>query len=275
MPELPEVETVKNSLKLRLIGKKIYKVVVRYPNIIAYPSVDDFIKGVGGKEIRDIKRRGKFLMFDLGDSYLLSHLRMEGKYFFKKHDEEINKHEHVIFDLGDMELRYMDTRKFGRMYLIKKDMVNDMKPISELGLEPWDDRLMVSYLKDKYKNKKLPIKSVILDQSIIVGIGNIYADEILFMGRINPLKVASKLDDKELEDIIKYTRSVLNHAIELGGTTIRSYTSVDGVHGRFQNELAIHGKDKGVCPICGEVIEKIKVGGRGTYYCPKCQGEKK
>ena len=274
MPELPEVETVKNSLKLRLIGKKIYKVVVRYPNIIAYPSVDDFIKGVGGKEIRDIKRRGKFLMFDLGDSYLLSHLRMEGKYFFKKHDEEINKHEHVIFDLGDMELRYMDTRKFGRMYLIKKDMVNDMKPISELGLEPWDDRLTVSYLKDKYKNKKLPIKSVILDQSIIVGIGNIYADEILFMGRINPLKVASKLDDKELEDIIKYTRSVLNHAIELGGTTIRSYTSVDGVHGRFQNELAIHGKDKGVCPICGEVIEKIKVGGRGTYYCPKCQKEK-
>lgn len=274
MPELPEVETVKNSLKLRLIGKKIYKVVVRYPNIIAYPSVDDFIKGICGKEIRDIKRRGKFLMFDLGDSYLLSHLRMEGKYFFKKHDEEINKHEHVIFDLGDMELRYMDTRKFGRMYLIKKDMVNDMKPISELGLEPWDEGLTVSYLKDKYKNKKLPIKSVILDQSIIVGIGNIYADEILFMGRINPLKVASKLDDKELEDIIKYTRSVLNHAIELGGTTIRSYTSVDGVHGRFQNELAIHGKDKGVCPICGEVIEKIKVGGRGTYYCPKCQKEK-
>lgn len=274
MPELPEVETVKNSLKLRLIGKKIYKVVVRYPNIIAYPSVDDFIKGVGGKEIRDIKRRGKFLMFDLGDSYLLSHLRMEGKYFFKKHDEEINKHEHVIFDLGDMELRYMDTRKFGRMYLIKKDMVNDMKPISELGLEPWDEGLTVSYLKDKYKNKKLPIKSVILDQSIIVGIGNIYADEILFMGRISPLKVASKLDDKELEDIIKYTRSVLNHAIELGGTTIRSYTSVDGVHGRFQNELAIHGNDKGVCPICGEKIEKIKVGGRGTYYCPKCQKEK-
>ena len=274
MPELPEVETVKNSLKLRLIGKKIYKVVVRYPNIIAYPSVDDFIKGICGKEISDIKRRGKFLMFDLGDSYLLSHLRMEGKYFFKKHDEEINKHEHVIFDLGDMGLRYMDTRKFGRMYLIKKDMVNDMKPISELGLEPWDEGLTVSYLKDKYKNKKLPIKSVILDQSIIVGIGNIYADEILFMGRINPLKVASKLDDKELEDIIKYTRSVLNHAIELGGTTIRSYTSVDGVHGRFQNELAIHGKDKGVCPICGEVIEKIKVGGRGTYYCPKCQKEK-
>ncbi len=274
MPELPEVETVRRSLKLRLVGKKVYGVKVIYPNIIAYPSVSEFIKGICGKEIRDIERRGKFLMFDMGDSYLLSHLRMEGKYFFKNHDEVINKHEHVIFDLGDIELRYMDTRKFGRMYLIRKDMINKMKPISELGLEPWDRKLTISYLKDKYKNKKLPIKSVILDQSIIVGIGNIYADEILFLAKINPITKCCDLSDDDLKKIIKYTREVLDKAIKLGGTTIRSYTSVDGVHGRFQNELSIHGKDKGNCPKCGSEIIKIKVGGRGTYYCPKCQKEK-
>ena len=271
MPELPEVETVKNSLKLRLIGKKIYKVVVRYPNIIAYPSVDDFIKGVGGKEIRDIKRRGKFLMFDLGDSYLLSHLRMEGKYFFKKHDEEINKHEHVIFDLGDMELRYMDTRKFGRMYLIKKDMVNDMKPISELGLEPWDEGLTVSYLKDKYKNKKLPIKSVILDQSIIVGIGNIYADEVLFASKIYPLKRGNEITMEECEKIKESSKKIITEAIKYGGTTIKSYTSSLGVTGRFQQFLMVHKRENAECFICHAKIKRIKVGGRSTYYCPNCQ----
>lgn len=272
MPELPEVETVKESLKLKLIGKKIRSVNILWDNIIAYPSKEDFIKEIRNKTITDIKRRGKFLMFDLKEYYLLSHLRMEGKYFFKKNDENINKHEHVIFDLGNNEeLRYMDTRKFGKMYLIKKDEIGNIGPLKELGFEPWDNNLTSKYLIEKYKNKKLPIKSVLLDQSIIVGIGNIYADEILFLSRINPLKASNLINKKECNDIIKYTREVLEKAIKLGGTTIRTYSSVDGVHGLFQNELLVHGKDKCNCPICNEKIDKIRVGGRGTYYCPKCQ----
>lgn len=272
MPELPEVETVKESLKLRLVGKKIKSVNILWDNIIAYPSKEEFIREIGDKVIVDVKRRGKFLMFDLDDYYLLSHLRMEGKYFFKKHDDEINKHEHVIFDLGnDEELRYMDTRKFGKMYLLKKDEINNVGPLKDLGLEPWDENLNNQYLLDKYKNKKLPIKTVLLDQSIIVGIGNIYADEILFLAKIYPLKKCNLLNKKECTDIIKYTREVLEKAIEKGGTTIRTYSSVDGVHGLFQNELLVHGKDKGNCPTCNEKIDKIRVGGRGTYYCPKCQ----
>lgn len=272
MPELPEVETVKESLKLRLVGKKIKSVNILWDNIIAYPSKEEFIREIGDKVIVDVKRRGKFLMFDLDDYYLLSHLRMEGKYFFKKHDDEINKHEHVIFDLGnDEELRYMDTRKFGKMYLLKKDEINNVGPLKDLGLEPWDENLNNQYLLDKYKNKKLPIKTVLLDQSIIVGIGNIYADEILFLAKIYPLKKCNLLNKKECTDIIKYTREVLEKAIEKGGTTIRTYSSVDGVHGLFQNELLVHGKDRGNCPTCNEKIDKIRVGGRGTYYCPKCQ----
>ena len=272
MPELPEVETVKNTLKLRLVGRQIKGVNILWDNIIAYPSKEEFINEIKNKIIIDIKRRGKFLMFDLDDYYLLSHLRMEGKYFFKKHGDKINKHEHIIFDLdNDEELRYMDTRKFGKMYLIKKENINNTGPLKDLGLEPWDDNLTSEYLLNKYKNKRLPIKTVLLDQGIIVGIGNIYADEILFLTKINPLKKCNLLNKEECEKIIKYTREVLEKAIKMGGSTIRTYSSVDGVHGLFQNELLVHGKDKDVCPDCNNKIEKIRVGGRGTYYCPKCQ----
>ena len=272
MPELPEVETVKESLKLKLIGKQINGINILWDNIIAYPGKEEFANEIINKNIIDIKRRGKFLMFDLEEYYLLSHLRMEGKYFFKNNEEAINKHEHVIFDLGNNEeLRYMDTRKFGKMYLINKNDIDNIGPLRELGLEPWDDNLTGNYLINKYKNKKLPIKTVLLDQSIIVGIGNIYADEILFLSRINPLKISNLISKDECKNIIKYTREVLEKAIRKGGTTIRTYSSVDGVHGLFQNELLVHGKDKGNCPACNEKVDKIRVGGRGTYYCPKCQ----
>ena len=198
MPELPEVETVKESLKLRLNNKKIIRTKVLWDNIIAYPSKEKFIKETANQSINDVKRRGKFLLFDLDDYYLLSHLRMEGKYFFKTKDDDINKHEHVIFDLDDgSELRYMDTRKFGKMYLIKKEDINKIGPLVKLGLEPWDDNLTSEYLLDKYKKKKLPIKSVLLDQNIIVGIGNIYADEILFLSKINPLKKCNLITKEE------------------------------------------------------------------------------
>lgn len=272
MPELPEVETVKESLRLRLVGRKIKKVNVIYDNIIAYPSVEEFIKNIENQRINDMHRRGKFILFELDDYYLLSHLRMEGKYFFRNKNDDILKHEHIIFYLdNDEELRYMDTRKFGKMYLIKKEDIDKIGPLKELGLEPWDKNLTSDYLLGIYKNKKLPIKSVLLDQSIIVGIGNIYADEILFLCKINPLKKCNDINKKEAYDIIKYTREVLEAAIEKGGTTIRTYSSVDGVHGLFQEELLVHGKDKGKCPICNSNILKIKVGGRGTYYCPMCQ----
>ncbi len=272
MPELPEVETVKRSLLLRLKGKCIKESKVYYDNIIEYPSRDEFINGVINQRINNIERYGKWLIFVLDDYYLLSHLRMEGKYFFKDSSEVLNKHEHVVFILDDnIELRYMDVRKFGKMHLIKKEDIKKIGPLIKMGLEPWDEKISVDYLKEKFKNKKLPVKSVLLDQSIIVGIGNIYANEILYLSRINPLKKASMLDDSELSSIIENTKIILENAIEAGGTTIRSYSSVDGVHGLFQNELYVHARDGEKCMECNGFIEKIKVGGRGTYYCPNCQ----
>jgi formamidopyrimidine-DNA glycosylase len=160
------------------------------------------------------------------------------------------------------------------MHLLKKDELYSRKPLNELGLEPWDKDLNSTYLKEKYKNKKLPIKTVILDQSIIVGIGNIYADEVLFLSKINPLKKSYLLNDDELNNIIKNTKITLDKAIKEGGTTIRSYTSSEGVHGRFQHSLLVHNHEGDKCPLCGEAIIKTRVGGRGTYYCPKCQIDK-
>lgn len=272
MPELPEVETVKETLKQRLINTTISDTKVLYNNIIAYPDASTFVKNIKNKKIKDINRKGKFLIFDLGDYCLLSHLRMEGKYFFKNKKDPINKHEHVIFTLDkDKELRYMDTRKFGKMYLIKKKELNTIGPLKELGLEPFDNNLTSRYLENKLKHKTLPIKTILLDQKIITGIGNIYADEILFLSKINPLKKANSLKKKELNNIIKYSKEVLQKAIAKGGTTIHSYTSVDGVTGKFQHELLVHGHEKDPCPTCHNQIKKIKVGGRGTYYCPHCQ----
>ncbi len=272
MPELPEVETVKETLKRKVTGKTIKSVTVRHNNIIAYPLVEEFKKKLIGQEIKTLSRRGKWIIFHLTDYYMLSHLRMEGKYFLKDKDDEITKHQHVIFEFTDgTSLRYQDVRKFGRMYLVKKDELEDCEPIKELGLEPWDKELTTTYLKDKYKSLKHPIKSVLLDQSIITGIGNIYADEILFLSKINPNKLPKELKDKDLSNIIENTKSVLEEAIKKGGTTIRSYTSDEGITGMFQNDLYVHQRANEKCRVCGSTIVKTRIGGRGTYYCPKCQ----
>ena len=271
MPELPEVETVKNTLKKQILGKKIKNIKILYDGIID-TNKDEF-KNIINQEFIDILRRGKFLIFELNDYYLVSHLRMEGKYFLKDKTDPLIKHEHIIFDLGDKELRYHDTRKFGKMYLVTKDKLYTDTPLSKLGYEPWDNNLNSTYLKDKL-NSNIPIKTLLLDQNIITGIGNIYADEILFKAHINPLKKGKDITEKECDLIIKYTKETLEKAIEKGGTTIRSYTSSLGVTGHFQGELLVHNKEGEKCPNCGTVIQKIKVNGRGTYYCPKCQGDK-
>lgn len=270
MPELPEVETVKNTLKKKILNQKINDVNIFYNKIIEYPTVDEFKEQILNQTINDIKRRGKWLMFELDNYYLLSHLRMEGRYYIKNKSEAMEKHAHICFLLdNDMELRYIDARKFGKMHLIKKEDILKRKPINELGYEPWDRNLNIKYLKEKYAKRNIPIKTVILDQGIIVGIGNIYADEILFLSNISPLKKANQLNDTELQNIIDNTKKVLEHAIVLGGTTIKSYESSEGVHGKFQNELLIHNKK--TCPKCNSNVEKIRVGGRGTYFCKNCQ----
>jgi formamidopyrimidine-DNA glycosylase len=272
MPELPEVETVRKTLKNLILGRTIESIDVHYSKIIKDVSVAEFKKKLVGKTLNDIDRYGKYLIFIFEDISLISHLRMEGKYFIKEKSDSLEKHEHIVFNFTDgTSLRYHDVRKFGTMDLRSLDQIHTTHPISKLGYEPYDKLMTVQHLKGKLKNKNRAIKTCLLDQTIITGLGNIYVDEVLFLSNLHPETLASSLNDKDVKNIIKSSTSVLHKAIELGGTTIRSYTSSLGVTGRFQNELNVHMKKGEPCPKCSTVIEKKKVNGRGSYYCPKCQ----
>ena len=270
MPELPEVQTVLDTLESKIKDREITDIKILYEPIIE-GSKRTFRKKLIGQHFRNFKRRGKYLLFEMDDLTLVSHLRMEGKYFILDESYPLSKHDHVIFYLDDgKQLRYNDVRKFGRMELIEKK--DEYEDFHGLGPEPFSDRFNVAYCKEYLGKKKLPIKQVLLEQSFVAGIGNIYADEILFAIRINPKKRADRLDEDDIRNLIRETRKILKKAIKAGGTTIRSYTSSLGVTGRFQLSLNVHTVEK--CPICNSDIKKITVGGRGTYYCENCQIEK-
>lgn len=269
MPELPEVETVKRILQKNILKKTILDIEVRYDKIIQNQTKDDFINKLKNQTFIDLKRRGKYLICVLNDYYLIVHLRMEGKFFYM-HNEPYSIHDHIIFKFNDSELRYNDTRKFGTMHLINKDIdIYNTYPLNKLGKEPYDEGFDYLYLKPLFNKSNKPIKTTLLDQSIIAGLGNIYVDEVLFMSNIHPLEKTKNLNDENIKSIVSNSIIVLNKAINLGGTTIKSFQSSHDITGRFQNELLVHTKYK--CPTCNTKILKIKVGGRGTYYCENCQ----
>ena len=271
MPEIAEVETVRNVLKKQILNKEITDVKVLYTDMIE-SDINEFKKELIGRTFNDILRKGKWLIFDLNGYYLISHLRMEGKYFIKNINDKIEKHEHVIFTFDDnTTLRYHDTRKFGRMKLLKKEDMKDCIEIQKQGLEPGDKNLDGKYLLEKFKNKRLPIKTTLLDQTIISGLGNIYADEVLFKSNINPLKKTNKITLDEANKICIASKEIIQKAIECGGTTIRSYTSSLGVKGNYQDYLCVHSRENKKCKVCNNLIKRIVVNGRSTYFCPKCQ----
>ena len=271
MPEIAEVETVRNTLKNRILNKKILDVKIYYKPIVL-DNEKEIKENLINKEFIDIKRIGKWLLFETDTHYLLSHLRMEGKYFLKKQDDPLEKHEHVeiLFEDG-MSMRYHDTRKFGRMKLVKKEELYEFEGIKKQGIEPISDKLTKEYLFSKISKKTLPIKTILLDQTIISGLGNIYADEVLFDAGISPFKRGKDITMEECEKIKNSSKKIITAAIKDGGTTIRSYTSSLGVTGRFQQHLMVHSKAGEFCSICGTKIEKSFVNGRSTYYCRLCQ----
>ncbi len=269
MPELPEVENVRLALFPILIGKEIISVEVLRGQNIDTP-LPYFLSTLPHKRFVDIQRKGKYLLFKLdnGDT-LLAHLRMEGKFFVEEENEEPAKHDLIIFHLsGDQKLVYNDSRRFGRMGLYNEESLK-LSPISKLGKEPseFEEGEFATLLKGKHK----PIKEVLLDQTLIAGIGNIYADESLFASKINPFTKASSLSKEQTSALLKNIQSILERAISLGGSTIRSYHPKEGVSGSMQNNLKVYGKAGTPCPNCSFPLKKETLGGRGTTYCPHCQ----
>lgn len=268
MPELAEVEVVRDILDKDLSGLTIIDVKCFYKPIIEN-DLDVFLDNVINKKIENIARLAKYLIFNLDKGHLISHLRMEGKYFYLPKEEINNKHIHVVFYLSNgYMLCYQDVRKFGRILYLEDDIYNK-EPLCNVGVEANNDVYDIDLIYKKLQNKKISIKTALLDQSIISGLGNIYVDEVLFASKINPNRSAFSITKEEICAIMSFSRVILNKAIECKGTTIRSYTSSLGVIGGYQEFLKVHTKE--VCPDCRKALCKIKIGGRTSYYCDDCQ----
>ena len=266
MPELVEVETTRRDLSKVIEGKVINKVAV-YLDKIVYNKKDFFIKTIEGQTVNKVKRRGKWLLFELDENYVIIHFRMEGRFYHLPLDAKKDKHDYVIFYFDAFSFFYNDPRLFGKMEVIKKDELVKFFLDKKLGLEYTDSNLTPKYLKEKFKSHHTDIKKMLLDQSFITGIGNIYADEILFESNISPKSYADKLSKNKLQEIIDNTKIVFERSLKCKGT----YPNIDGKRGTFENYLKVHKRENEPCYECGTIIKKEKVGGRGTYYCPKCQ----
>ncbi|WP_425640515.1 bifunctional DNA-formamidopyrimidine glycosylase/DNA-(apurinic or apyrimidinic site) lyase [Acetilactobacillus jinshanensis] len=273
MPELPEVETVKRGLNELVKGSTIEHADVRYPKMIQNVSANDFKDRLKNKKIKRVDRRGKYLLFRLtGDMTLVSHLRMEGKYMVHKSGEPLDKHDYVIFHLnGDRELRYNDTRKFGRMWLIKNGQEKTVSGLGALGPEPTAKDLTFAYMKKIMNKSRGQIKPFLLNQSHIAGLGNIYTDEVLWMSKIHPKQKTNLISDAKIKLLRKNIINEIQAAIKGHGTTVFTYKNAFGKSGSFQHHLHVYHRTGKPCGRCGTPIKKIKVAQRGTHFCPKCQ----
>ncbi len=291
MPELPEVETVRKVLLNWLKDRTIKNVKVLYPNIIDNCSSETFAATLKNQKINDIERYGKFLVFCLSKNRVISHLRMEGKYllahypdskFNEGYEFDLNtykndkflKHTHIVFELDNGSLvLYHDVRKFGRMQLTTSQELFSNTPLKELGKDP--NLCDVDYVLSKFaKHPNYYLKEALLDQSIMSGIGNIYADEICFASNLSPFEKLANLTKKDVEKIIEVTNKVLNQAIKLGGSSVHSFSFANGEDGKFQEVLNVYGKEGEKCPKCGSPITKTFLNGRGTHFCAHCQVKK-
>ena len=271
MPELPEVETVKRVLLPIVKDRTIKKIEVLRKSIVNNKE-EEFISYYTNERFLDISRIGKFLIFHLtNDKVLISHLRMEGKYIELLEEDNNTKYARVVFHLdNNHKLCYDDSRSFGRMILNDESHYKEEKELTKLGPEPFDVS-DVSFLINKTKRMNLPIKTALLTQELITGLGNIYVDEVLFASKIHPLTPAKLIKKDEWEKIIVESKRILNAAIQAGGSTIKSYHPGKDIDGNFQTSLLAYGRNGQKCVVCHTNMRFIKVNGRGTTFCPHCQ----
>ncbi|XEC93313.1 DNA-formamidopyrimidine glycosylase [Paenibacillus tarimensis] len=273
MPELPEVETVRRTLKQLVAGKTIKRVSVLLPRIIQRPAEPvQFAAMLEGRTIGTVERKGKFLRFIMDGLVLVSHLRMEGRYGVYRSEEPVEKHTHVIFHFDDdSELRYKDVRQFGTMHLFAPGEELVLPPLNKLGVEPLSDEFTTALLRKLLSDKATRLKPLLLNQAYVAGLGNIYVDEALFLAGLHPERPANTLKPQEWKRLHEAIVKTLGEAVEAGGSSIKSYVNGQGEMGMFQQRLSVYGRQEQPCRRCGNVIEKSVVGGRGTHVCLQCQ----
>jgi formamidopyrimidine-DNA glycosylase len=273
VPELPEVETVRRGLIAALVGQKIAGVDVLRPQSIGFPLPADFEQSLLGHSVVDVSRRGKYLLIHLDrGAYLGVHLRMSGRLLVTGPEQPLGPHVRVRIFLDQLELRFEDMRVFGRLWYVPqgKAVETVITGLQNLGPEPLDS-FSGKDLADRLKRRTQPIKTALLDQGVVAGIGNIYADESLFRANINPLRPAQSLTLAELDTLTTVIQSTLSRAIALGGSTLRDYTDSRGVNGNYQEEAWVYARKGAPCRICGTPVERIRLAGRSTHFCPHCQ----
>lgn len=276
MPELPEVETIKNTVAQTLLGAQINKVTVRQRQF-RQNVPDDFEKRIEGAKVTALKRIAKYMLVELDNGQtIIWHFGMSGKIKIESSlPETLDKHDHIIFETSNGVIIYNDVRRFGLLTVCASDKLKENPLLKELGLDPWEKELTPEYLLNALHSKKCAIKIALLDQSIICGIGNIYASEILYKARILPTREAKTINIEECALIIKYTQEILEKAIAAGGSTIHDFKRPDGDIGHFQNQHCVYNKTGQRCPDCccqgKSHIEKTVLGGRSTFFCPVLQ----
>ena len=276
MPEMPEVEIIRCYLDTQVAGKTIMNLDIRLPRMIKWPNVEGFRALVTGRTIKAMNRRGKYLLMELdNDSKVVFHLRMTGRLVYEPTGETSDHHARVIFHLQDgASLVYGDTRTLGTIHGLKPQESGMLKGLAEMGPEPLSAEFTAEYLYKTANQRKVAIKSFLLNQKYIGGIGNIYADEALFLAGIHPLRPANSLTQAECGKLWESVNKVIADGIADGGTTFRDYQNGEGGKGSHQEHLYVYGRKGEQCRNCGAVIERITVGGRGTHFCPNCQEDR-
>ena len=271
MPELPEVETVRRSLANHIIGQRIAQVEVLSWRAIRPRTEAEFASGLLGRTIVAVDRRGKYLELTLDDgSWLLIHLRMTGQLLVTDKDQPLAKHTAVVFTFDSgKQLRFVDQRKFGLLEHIK-DRSEAARGYQTLGVEPTSSEFTVDYLREVMARRTAKVKGLLLNQSLIAGLGNIYADEALFHAGIHPQREGRSLTEKELEELHRAIVTVIEEGITHRGTTIRNYVDGSGKSGGYQERLQVYGKEGDPCPRC-KTTRRVKVAGRSSFHCPNCQ----
>ncbi|MCD8055029.1 MAG: bifunctional DNA-formamidopyrimidine glycosylase/DNA-(apurinic or apyrimidinic site) lyase [Lachnospiraceae bacterium] len=275
MPELPEVETIRRVIGPQISGLMVEQVTVRRPEVIAHPAAEECERRLTGQCFRELARRGKYLVFQFsGGDRLLLHLRMTGCLLLTPAEAPEEPHTHVVFRLSDgRELRFSDTRRFGRFWLLREGETDTYSGAEKLGLEPSDSSLSAEYLSDQWGKSRKAIKTCLLDQTVIAGIGNIYSDEILYAAGIHPARQALCLTGEEWERLAAEIPKQLSYFIEKNAITPEDYLETRGKDYRNTPHLQVYGHEGEPCPSCGAPLCRRVIGGRGSVFCPRCQRE--